>query len=253
MMKYRLITKKGNPKIFATTGTLAMFAVSMAIEAASAATVISDSGLANPETVITFDEIVLPPGTPLTDQYAGLGVEFDPNLYYNPDPNVLNPPDPSIPGNNAIGNFVIEGTSLVIPPIVNTFSLEFTETLSQATFAAATAFPGSIELTALLDGEEIETFSSQTSGSIDPITQQLGSPAFTFYGFSEIALDQIQVSLSTLPNPIDGSQFDAIQLDNIQLGVAENTTQTPEPSSIISLFWLSGLCIKFLKRSAPLN
>lgn len=246
-MKYRSTKSKPNKHFLATVGTLGMFTGHMAVSV-SAATVVGDSGLANPGTTITFDENVLPPGTPLSDQYADFGVEFVPNLYYNPDPNVLNPPDPSIPGNNAIGNFVIEDNSIVVPPIVNVFSLEFPETLTQAAFGAATAFPATIELTALLDGEQLETFTSQTSGSIDPLTGQLGPPNFIFYGFSDISLDEIQVSLESLPNPIDGSQFNAVQIDNIQLGVADENTQIPEPSSFASLFLLAGLGFKLLKK-----
>lgn len=247
-MKYKSILTTPKKYFLATVGTLGMF-VGIAIESVAAATVVGDSGLANPQTTITFDEIVLPPGTPLTAQYAPLGVEFEPNLYYNPDPNVLNPPDPSIPGNNAIGNFVIEDNSIVIPPIVNTFSLEFTENLTQAAFGAATAFPATIELTALADGEQLETFTSQTSGSLDPTTGQLGPPQFVFYGFSDIALDAIQVTLESLPNPISGTQFNAIQIDNIQLGIADDQAQVPEPASIVSLLLLlASFGIKFVKK-----
>lgn len=211
---------------------------------AKAATIENDSGLVNPETVITFDEIVLTPGSVLTDQYTSLGVEFEPNLFYNPDPNVLNPPDPTIPGNNAIGNFVIEATSPVPSPAISPFTISLTETQNDVAFAAATAFPGKIELTALLGGVEVESFSASTPGSIDPATGNLGSPAFNFYGFSDIQLDAIQVAIQGAPNPITGQSFDGVQIDNIQLGVADATTNSvPESSSIIGLLAIATVAV----------
>lgn len=223
---------------------LATVGMSMAVigigETAKAAIIENGSGLVDAETLITFDEIVLPPGEVLTDQYAELGVEFVPNLFYNPDPSVLNPPDPSIPSNNVIGNFVIEGASSAPPPTINPFSIALTETQSDVAFAAATAFPGEIELTALLAGEEIESFSSLTPGSIDPTTGNLGNPAFNFYGFSNIELDEIQVSVQSPPNPLTGESFSAVQIDNIQLGVAEDTSRSvPEFTSIVGLLTIA--------------
>lgn len=227
---------------------LATAGISMAVmgmSEAEAATIVSDSGLANPETLITFDEIMLPPGSVLTDQYAPLGVEFEPNLFYNPDPSVLNPPDPSIPSNNTIGNFVIEGASPAPPPTISPFTISLTETQSDVAFAAATAFPGEIELTALLGGVEVESFSASTPGSIDPTTGNLGSPAFNFYGFSDIELDAIQVAIQGAPNPVTGASFDGVQLDNIQLGVADGTSNNtiPESSSILGLLAIAGVAI----------
>ena len=222
--------------------TVGMSIAVIGIGDAKAAIIENGSGLVNAETLITFDEIVLPPGEVLTNQYAELGVEFEPNLFYNPDPSVLNPPDPSIPSNNVIGNFVIEGTSPspAPPPTINPFSIALTETQSDVAFAAASAFPGEIELTALLAGEEVESFSSLTPGSIDPTTGNLGNPAFNFYGFSNIELDEIQVSVQGSPNPVTGQSFNGVQIDNIQLGVAEDTSQSvPEFTSIIGLFTIA--------------
>ena len=215
-----------------------------------AATIENDSGLVNAETLITFDEIVLPPGSVLTDEYASLGVQFEPNLFYNPDPSVLNPPDPSIPSNNAIGNFVIEGASPAPPPTISPFTIALTETQNDVAFAAATAFPGEIELTALLGGVEVESFSASTPGSIDPTTGNLGSPAFNFYGFSDIDLDAIEVAVQGAPNPVTGQSFDAVQIDNIQLGVADSTSNTvPESSSIVSLFAIATVAVATLSKS----
>ena len=232
---------------------LATVGLSMAIISTSdakAATIENDSGLVNPETLITFDEIVLPPGSVLTDQYASLGVQFEPNLFYNPDPNVLNPPDPSIPGNNAIGNFVIEANSPAPSPTISPFTIDLTETQSDVAFAAATAFPGEIELTALLGGVEVESFSASTPGSIDPTTGNLGSPAFNFYGFSDIQLDAIEVAVQGAPNPVTGASFDGVQIDNIQLGVSDGTSNTiPESSSIVSLLAIATVAVATLSKS----
>ncbi len=230
--------------------TASMSLAVVGISDAKAAIIENGSGLANAETLITFDEIVLPPGEVLTDQYAELGVEFEPNLFYNPDPSVLNPPDPSIPSNNAIGNFVIEGASPAPPPTIDFFSIALTETQSDVAFAAASAFPGAIELTALLAGEEVESFSSLTPGSIDPTTGNLGNPAFNFYGFSNIELDEIQVSVQGSPNPVTGQSFNGVQIDNIQLGVAENTSQSvPEFTSIVSLFTIATIGVFTRRRN----
>ena len=221
-------------KSFSLVGISA--AVASINQTAKAATIENSSGLNNPETIITFDEIVLPPGTVLTDQYSGLGVEFVPNLFYNPDPNVLNPPDPSIPSNNTIGNFVIEEASPAPPPTIDPFSIALTETQNDVAFALASAFPSDLELTALLDGEEVESFSTSTPGSIDPVTGNLGSPVFNFYGFSDIELNEIQVSVEGAPNPITGDTFDGVQIDNIQIGATEDTSQpVPESSSVFGL------------------
>ena len=215
-----------------------------------AATIENDSGLVNAETLITFDEIVLPPGSVLTDEYASLGVQFEPNLFYNPDPSVLNPPDPSIPSNNAIGNFVIEGASPAPPPTISPFTIDLTETQSDVAFAAATAFPGEIELTALLGGVEVESFSASTPGSIDPTTGNLGNPAFNFYGFSDIELDAIEVAVQGAPNPVTGQSFDGVQIDNIQLGIADNMSRSvPESSSIVSLFAIATVAVATLSKS----
>ena len=229
-----------------------MLLLGMAIERVEAATIQNNSGVSDPELTITFDEIVLPPGTPLSDQYSELGVVFSPDLFYNPDPNVLNPPDPSIPSNNAIGNFVIEGLppgvvapppGIVapppgLPPTVNPFSVAFTQAQDEAAFGAATAFPGVIELTALLDGVEQESFSAQTAGSLDPLSGQLGAPNFVFYGFSDLTFDEIQVAIQSPPSPA-GEEFAGVQIDNIQLGASaapEAPSQSvPESSSVFTL------------------
>lgn len=212
--------------------TASMSLTVVGIGDAQAAIIENGSGLANAETLITFDEIVLPPGEVLTNQYSALGVEFEPNLFYNPDPNILD--------NNIIGNFVIEGASPAPPTTINPFSIVLTETQSDVAFALASAVPGTIELTALLAGEEVESFSSSTPGSIDPTTGTLGDPNFNFYGFSNIELDEIQVSVQGFPNPVTGQSFDGVQIDNIQLGAAEDTSQSvPEFTSIIGLFTIA--------------
>lgn len=235
-------------KAFLATVSISMAVVGMSD--AKAATIENDSGLVNPETLITFDEIVLDPGSVLTDEYASLGVEFEPNLFYNPDPNVLNPPDPSIPSNNTIGNFVIDVNSPAPPPTISPFTINLTETQSDVAFAAATAFPGQIELTALLGGVEVESLSVLTPGSIDPNTGNLGDPAFNFYGFSDIQLDAIEVAVQGAPNPVTGASFDAVQIDNIQLGVTDSTSNSiPESSSIVSLLAIATVAVVTLSKS----
>src|SRR5215471_2843209 len=43
----------------------------------------STTGLASPATTLTFDEVVLAPGAPVTNQYAAFGVTFS-NVFYTP-------------------------------------------------------------------------------------------------------------------------------------------------------------------------
>lgn len=182
--------------LFALAGSIA---VGMTFTgSAEALTLNNSTGLTDPTQTITFDEIALPDESSITNQYSSLGVEFSPNL-------VFDSPGSSVPNitGNQLKNF---------SPVVNPFSINFTDTVSSAVFAFATN-PGTSTFTALLDGSIVESFSSSTS---------VFQPN-NFFGFTDILFDEIKVDVGGFNN--------SMLLDNIQF----TTVTTPEPGSILGL------------------
>ena len=151
-------------------------------------------GLSDPDQTIRFDELGLADFTPITDQYAGLGVTFSPTLFQSPQD--FNAPNIDF---DTVGNFDFN-------EFINPFSIHFEEDVSAAAFAMITNL-GTSEFTALLDGVEIESFATVTD-TINPEN---------FYGFEGIVFDEIQVN-------VGGSQ-NAMLMDNLQF----NTAAIPEP------------------------
>jgi hypothetical protein len=164
----------------------------------------SPTGLASPTTTITFSEVVLANGTPLTNQYSAFGVTFS-GLFYNPQPTLvapnISPPD--------AGNFSAPG----VPPVnlTNPFSFFFASPRSAAAFAMVTNL-GTATFEARLVGGTVEMFSAPTD---------VGPPN-DFYGFQNSAFDEIRMTVTTNNN--------AALIDNIQIGAA-----IPEPSSLALL------------------
>lgn len=92
---------------------------------ARATIITASTGLALPE-LVTFEEIVVGgPGTPVTTEYAGLGITFGSGVKY--DANVL-APFPGFSGHH-VGNF---------SPITNPWSVFFGGFQTKASFALAT-------------------------------------------------------------------------------------------------------------------
>lgn len=169
-----------------------------------AASLNNSTGISNPATTITFSEVLLADGTPLTNQYSSLGVTFT-NLFYNATiggfPNI-NPPAATNFANNGNGN------------IINPLLISFTQLQSQAAFSVVTN-PGSSNFEALLNNIVIDSFTSATDTS----------NANNFYGFTGVTFDAIRITA--------GGINGAAAIDNIQFNSASTPTAVPEPFTII--------------------
>ena len=155
-----------------------------------------ETGLPSPEVAITFDEIILTPSTPITDQYAPFGVVFSDGLLYNPG--TANMSD------DIIG---FEGPRLAnFYPVTPIFSIIFLSPVSEAVVGVLA--PDITSFTALLEGMFVESFQNSRP------TQAQG-----FYGFGGIVFDEIRIDAH--------SRFDEGRalLDNIQFATV------PEPSA----------------------
>jgi hypothetical protein len=155
--------------------------------AARADQLINNTGLVAPAHTITFEEIILPTGTPVTNQYAGLGVTFTPSMYYDVQP-VFFP-------THSLANFDFAD-------VHNPVTLTFNEVLGEAAFAMQTN-AGTSTFTALLGGVEVESFTAPTTLSILPDTSQ----ASNFYGFTNIQFDEVRILSNTTFFQIDNLQF----------------------------------------------
>jgi len=178
----------------------------LAIAACANATQIisSTTGLASPDQTLTFDEVVLPDSTALTNQYVAFGVTFT-SLFYNGCPGcVTTPPDGAKPD---IGNFANSDTTTFNA----SFSIDFAGPVSGAAFELASN-GGPFTLTALLGSTVVD----QISVTIDT-TAMNGSSGWGFYGFTGETFDNIQLTANQ-----------ALLIDNLQ-----TTAAAPEPSTLV--------------------
>ena len=192
-----------------TMGTVLGVAVLVGgIGQAQATSLVNNFGLASPTSTITFDEIVFAPNTVVDTQYAGLGVAFTTGLQYDSQgPAAL----PGITG-HYLGNN--DGENL--GSIVNPFSIFFGPAVTAAAFGMATN-PTTTLFEALLGGSLVESFSVATN---------LNNAAQSFYGFTGIIFDEIQITLMDLnTNPPSTVAL----IDNIQ------SNPVPEPSTMLLL------------------
>jgi hypothetical protein len=170
---------------------------------AHAASLVNGTGISNPATTITFDEIPLAGDTALTNQYSSLGVTFT-GLFFDTTDGFFG--FPNIIG-NAAANFP-QSTFTVTNP----FTIRFAQSQSQAAFSLVTN-TGSSTFEALLNGSVVDSFSSTTDISITN----------NFYGFTGVTFDSIRVTA--------GGFNEAAALDNIQFSSAAQSV--PEPFTII--------------------
>lgn len=163
----------------------------------------STTGLASPATTITFGEIPLATNAVVTNQYAGLGVTFSPNVYYNPEgwP----------PWANNVGNF----TFPTEPSYVNPVTLMYSSTQSAAAFQmAADGSPYLFQ--AFLGGTLVDSFTN-------PDITGNGS---LYYGFSNESFDSLVLTYQ------GGGGGPYWLMSNLELS---NSNVIPEPSSLLLL------------------
>ncbi len=172
---------------------------------ASAATIISAAtGIADADRVIGFDEVAVANGGAVTNQYAGLGVSFTPQLVY------LNSVSPRAGfAGPALVNFQRGQTGGF--DIFDPFSIIFTSAVEAASFAFTRQ--GSTKFEAFLNGSLVESFTATTF---------LNST--NFFGFSGSLFDEIRLTAEV------GSRFAA--LDTLAIKDAQTRVAvTPLPAS----------------------
>ena len=170
----------------------------------SADSIINGFGLLDPALHITFDEFVVPPNTPITDQYSSLDVLFSdtPPLEYD---------------NQGNADFIegIDGHYLGKSG-GGVFSIFFEVNQTEAAFGYATNTTVST-FTALLLGEVVESF--QLATTFDDPTQ-------SYIGFTNSLFDEVRFDT--------GGGGVGVVMDNLQMGTI------PGPG-VIALLGLAGL------------
>lgn len=196
------------------TAFLAFSSFILSVSISHAAVIDSSStGLASPDQLIAFDEVGgLTGGDVVTNQFAGLGVTFSPNLFFitqfSPRDNFTTP---------ALANF---GSAPIDP-----FSILFENDVTDASFAFSSN-QGTAVFTALLNGVIQETFAS-SDASFPPL----------YYGFTGIVFDEIRVD-------VNGNSFALI--DNLAYNIAE----IPLPAALpLFLAGIAGLGFARRKRA----
>ncbi|MFT5041018.1 MAG: hypothetical protein ACI8TX_001989 [Hyphomicrobiaceae bacterium] len=152
------------------------------------------AGLDDPASVITFSEVEIGDTEQVTDQFAGLGVTFVPNMNYRTGDN----PD----WQNVEGPNLRNGE-----PEVNPFTIKFVDPQTAATFNAIAQPPTPTTITAKLNGAVVESF--ETTVSIDNPNN--------FFGFTGIEFDEIEVEYTAETR---------MRIDNLQFGVSGGDAPT---------------------------
>ena len=150
------------------------------------------AGLDDPASVITFSEVEIGDTEQVTDQFAGLGVTFVPNMNYRTGDN----PD----WQNVEGPNLRNGE-----PEVNPFTIKFVDPQTAAAFNAIAQPPTPTTITAKLNGAVVESF--ETTVSIDNPNN--------FFGFTGIEFDEIEVEYTAETR---------MRIDNLQFGQPAPTT-----------------------------
>ncbi len=177
---------------------------------------LSPDGLADPVSTITFDELEIADTAEVSTEFADLGVTLLPNLYYRTGDH----PD----WQNVAGPNLRTGD-----PEVNPFSIKFGSVLTSAAVTLIAQPPTPATITAILNGEDVESF--ETTISID-------NPD-NYFGFTDINFDEIEVDYS--------DRGTRLRVDNVQLGEeAEGfgdrfriTGVARAPDGVVDLTWES--------------
>lgn len=155
------------------------------------------SGLASPQSTITFDEHVLARSTLVSTQYADLGLTFNPALYYDAIVNDFATVQGHRLGNSVSGD------------VRDPFSIFFSSPVSAAALGVASN-SSNTTFTALLAGQVVESAVATTNTTTPD----------AFYGFSGIVFDQIRISQQVLFGTA------GVLIDNIQ------SSPVPAPSAL---------------------
>jgi hypothetical protein len=169
------------------------------------------TGLASPESTVTFSEQSLTDGVGVTNQFAPQGVEFSFLIF-----------DDNTYGGGGFTN--ISDEALFRPAAADgitptVFTVSFTTALTGAAFAMVTnTGTGSNTFEALLAGAVVETGTRASDISA----------ADNYYGFTGITFDAIRVS-------VDSSTNGWMVIDNVQLGSASHggSGAVPEPATLV--------------------
>jgi hypothetical protein len=196
------------------TATIAVLALTW-VEVAAATPFLGSAGLTTPDRVITFSEVLLADDTPVTNQFAALGLTVSPALAYNSQGPI------TLPGIS--GDYLGNNNS---NPIANPFSLRFSAPVTGAVFGLATN-PAITTFTAYLNGVEVESFVAATT---------FNEPE-AFIGFVDILFNEILVSV--------GGGDGAALIDNVQYEF-ERVDTVPEPPAGFLL--AAGIAAMVLRR-----
>jgi len=181
----------------------------------------NSTGLSDPSTTITFDEILLAAGTPVSDQYAAYGITFLGMVYDAGAAGALQ----GIAG-HYLGNFI---------PITNPFTMFFSNAISGVAFAMGTNPNDATTISAYNGSTLVGTFTS-------PSTYTDPNAYWGFTADNGASFDRIEVNVG------GGGTAD---IDNIQM--ARSVTTAPEPATIAlvgtGLFGLAAIVRR--RRAAP--
>ena len=165
---------------------------------------------------LDFDEITMPQSTVLTNQYAGFGVVFSPNVWFENHRSNLGW------DNHNIANF-LTGTSTANP----TVEIVFSQNVTGAAFEFAANTGSRFRFQALLDGSVVERFNHRSTGCCAAIV----------LGFEDVEFDTLRITHRS------GDDF----------FIADNLTWQPIPepgTALLIAFGLAGLALR-PKRGTP--
>ncbi len=187
--------------------------LAFAAPAFAAPIIASSNGIAAPAQTITFDELVFPANTLITNQYAALGVTFTSGLRYSPQTGF-----PNITG-NTLGNFS--------PYVAGPYTLSFSSLQSSAAFA-------------MVSNSSVYTFQSFLGASlVESFDSVIGaSSASNFFGFSGSNFDSIRIT---------SNSNDSFLIDNLKLS---SVGAVPEPTTwMLMLLGMVGIGFSMRRKS----